>query len=110
MGTRRRSVLDRRPLAYAIAADIAGEIWYPTEGVTTFEAAYLETPLADPIESDWKAGSFEITPSGTVRGLVMVGPAGAVELERGTWYEWVRIDDPQTGARPVEMVGVVIVQ
>lgn len=110
MGARTpRSVLDRRPLTYDIEATQDGQVWYPTPGVTTIQAAYLPGALDDPSPTDWVDGVFETTPIGSVVGLVMVGPGGTKQLGIGTWYEWVKIDDPATGAQPVQMVGTVTI-
>lgn len=110
MGQRLRSVLDREPLTYAVAASVEGTAWAPTEGVTTVAGAYLLSPIATPETSDWVDGVFEETTIGTVRALVPCGPGTDNDLARGTWYEWLKVDDPATGAQPVRQVGQVIVQ
>lgn len=109
MGVRMRSSLSREPLTYSIAAEVNGAPWYPSVG-TTFEGAYLSSPLAKPAAPDWAAGTLEVTGIGSVRGLVMVGPGSAKVLAVGEWYEWVRLTDPATGVQVVKMVGMVIIQ
>lgn len=109
MGQRQRSVLDDEPLTYAVAASVAGEPWAPSVSTTVF-GAYLAGPLTDPTSGDWKAGVFEVSTIGTVVALIPCGPGTINALARGTWYEWLKIDDPATGATPVKQVGRVIVQ
>jgi hypothetical protein len=108
MGSRERSVLSREPLTYAISAEIGGAPWEPGVG-STFEGAYLASPLARPAGPDWVAGSFDTSPIGTVRGLVMIGPGSTKVLALGTWYEWVRLTDPVTGVQVVDQVGSVVI-
>ena len=109
VGQRLRSVLSDEPLTYAVAASVAGEPWAP--GVsTTVSGAYLAGPLDQPTLGDWKAGVFEVSTIGTVVALIPCGPGTINDLARGTWYEWLKVDDPATGATPVRQVGRVIVQ
>lgn len=108
MGQRLRSVLSDEPLTYAVAASVAGQPWAPSVS-TTVSGAYLAGPLDSPTSGDWKAGVFEVSTIGTVRALIPCGPSTINDLARGTWYEWLKIDDPATGATPVRQVGRVIV-
>jgi hypothetical protein len=109
MGVRRVSVLSREPLPYSVAAQVNGDTWTPGVGAT-FEAAYLPSPLAKPTDSDWVAGTFDTTSIGTVRGLVLIGPGTPKVLAAGKWYEWTRVTDPVSGARPVDQVGELIIE
>lgn len=111
MADRTRGVLSRDPLTYDVQAESAGKPWTPGAG-STFEGAYLPSPLVRPAAGDWKAGSLELTSIGTVRGLVMTGPGSANNnaLAVGSWYEWVRLTDPTLGVQFVDMVGRVIVK
>lgn len=109
MGVRAQSVLSREPLAYAISAEVDGAPWAPAVD-STFEGAYLASPLATPVSDDWVDGTFETTIIGTVRGLVMVGPGSTSALTAGQWYEWVRLTDPTTGVQVVSQVGSVIIE
>lgn len=115
MGDRYRDALSRAPLAYDINAEVAGALWYPSVS-TTAQGAYLSTPPGlganegKPQLTDWRDGVFETTTTGGVRALVPCGPGTDNDLAAGVWYEWVKIDDPVTGAQPVECVGRVIVQ
>ena len=109
MGVRTRSALSRAPLPYAIRAEADGEPWVPAVD-STFEGAYLSSPLARPTSGDWKAGTLEINAVGAVIGSVMVGPGSAVELAPGTWYEWTRLTDPGTGVQVVDNPGSVIIE
>lgn len=103
------SSLSRVPLPYTITAEVDGNPWFP--GVdTTFEGAYMTSPLDRPTEGDWVAGTLEVNSIGAVVGLVMVGPGSSRALAVGEWWEWARLTDPTTGVRPVIPVGSVVVQ
>lgn len=107
MGVRSRSALSRAPLPYTVRAWVDGAPWYPAVD-STFEGAYLPGPLDQPESGDWKAGSFELSPTGEVVGLVMVGPGTPSALAAGTWYEWTRLTDPGTGVQVVDNPGRLI--
>lgn len=108
-GERRRSSTSRDPLTYAIRATNAdGTAWSPGVGAT-FQAAYLATP-GDPVEADWRAGTFGVTRIGTVVGLCDVGPGGTVSLAKGRWYEWARLTDVSVGIDKKACVGTLIVE
>jgi hypothetical protein len=102
------SSLSRVPLPYTVTAQANGAPWAPGVG-STFEAAYLPTPLVKPTNPDWVAGSFETDSIGSVVGLVVVGPGSAMVLAPGEWWEWVRLTDPASNVLFVDQVGSVIV-
>jgi hypothetical protein len=62
----------------------------PTNGDISF--AFIEDGLnTNPETGDWKAGSWESSPDGTYYGKCLVGPAGTVTLDVGTYDVWVRV-------------------
>jgi len=109
VGDRVRKLDSREPLAYSIEAEMDGAPWVPALD-STFEGAYLASPLARPGALDWVAGTFDTTIIGTVQALVLAGPGTSADLGLGTWWEWTRLTDPGTGVQVVKQPGTVTVQ
>lgn len=61
----------------------------------------------EPIEADWKTGSWE-TGGSTYFARCLVGPAGVATLADGTYAMWLRVTStPET---PVKRVGTLVIE
>lgn len=91
----------------SVEADANGLPYDPTHAEVQF--AFLADPLAKPQLSDWKTGSWDVTRIGAYVAQCNVGEGGAVELQAGNYFAWIRITDPVAGETPTEQLGKLIV-
>ena len=74
-------------------------------GTQPVEVAILADEDAEPGESDWKPAEWA---SDDKTVLILIGPGGEIELSRGRWYVYVRIDAPPE--KPVIYAGPLTVE
>lgn len=106
MGIERYSVLSVSPVQFSVFADRNGAVYNPTGA--TFQVAFL-THAGDPVDTDWRAGTWETSIIGTYVGQVKIGPGTTAILGRGEYYTWTKIIDVALGETDVRQVGKIIV-
>lgn len=90
-----------------VEADADGLPYDPTAATVVF--AFMSTALAKPQAGDWKTGNWDVTRIGSYVAQCNVGDGGAVELQPGNYYAWIRITDAAAGETPIEQLGKLIV-
>jgi hypothetical protein len=103
-----RSVLDTENLAYPVLAVVGGVSYNPTADAVQF--AFMPQPAnANPGTSDWHAGTWATTATGTYLAQVLVGPAnGGVTVASGVYNVWIKItDSPEVPVRQIDVLTVI---
>ena len=90
-----------------VTADSNGLPYNPTSA--TVQMAFLTSQLDKPNPGDWKTSSWDVTRIGSYVAQCNVGSGGAVELQPGNYYTWIKITDPVAGEIPIEQVAKLIV-
>lgn len=108
MAKGRISTLTLESVPFPVTAYHEGLPYDPTGASIQF--AFLNGPRLKPAPGDWKAGTWDVTITGSYVGLCLIGAGGAVQLSKGVWYAWVKITDAALGETPARMVGRLIVE
>lgn len=108
MAKGRISTLTLESVPFPVTAYHDGLPYDPRGSTITF--AFKDGPRLKPEPGDWKAGSWDVTITGSYVGLCLIGEGGAAQLGKGVWYVWAKIADTVLGETPARMVGRLIVQ
>lgn len=102
-----QSVLATEWARYAVTVDASDPAYDPT--VAAAVAFSFRQSGHAPTVSDWTAGSWETFAGPPRRWIarVLVGPGGAVTLDRGEWTVWIRITDgAEVVTRAVDTISI----
>lgn len=107
MLTERINSLTLERVQAGVEADADGLPYDPTDATVAF--AFLTDALTKPDVSDWENGTWDVTRIGSYVAQILVGDGGAVELQAGNYYAWIRITDATAGETPIDQLGKLIV-
>lgn len=102
----RASTLTLNRLRVGVQVDSQGLLYDPS--ASTVKMAFMTTPLAEPEAGDWKDATWDVSVTGNPVAECLVGPDGAVELAKGEYYQWIKVDDSAAGEIPVEQLGKLV--
>ena len=80
-----------------VNATISGQSYNPTGDTVSF--AFMSNPSASPTNTDWVAGSWDVSANSLYPYLAqcLIGPNGVITLGVSTFVIWLRVaDNPET--------------
>lgn len=101
------SALSRERVQRTVRAITDGEVYNPT--TATLNWAFLASASARPVEGDWKAGTWDVTPIRAYVAECLIGTGGVTAPGKGRWYAWMRIVDAVANESVVRPVGKLFV-